>query len=135
MPIRWTPALSVGVADIDEQHQELFRRAGRLVQAVKDGHPEEQVGELVDFLHAYAVWHFGLEEEWMRRSEYPGYERHKAEHDRFASDLLQLARDHERQGPTAFLARRVDAWLEGWLRQHVSGTDAELGRFLQRRAG
>ncbi len=130
--LEWTPALSVGVDEIDAQHQELFRRAARLLEGIREGQPEE-LGQLVDFLYEYAVEHFGAEEEHMRRTAFPGYARHKAEHDRFISDLLQLAREHERSGAGAFMALKVSHWLGQWLRDHVSGTDAELGKFLVRR--
>ena len=130
--LEWTQALSVGVEEIDVQHQELFRRAARLLEGIHEGQPEE-LGGLVDFLYEYAVEHFGAEEEHMRRARFPGYARHKAEHDKFISDLLQLAREHERQGPGAFLALKASHWLGEWLRDHVSGTDAELGKFLVKR--
>jgi hemerythrin len=130
----WTQALSVGVEEIDAQHRELFRRAARLLDGIQRGEPEE-LGELVLFLHQYAVEHFGAEEEQMRRTRFPGYARHKAEHDRFVSDLLALAREHERSGAGAFASLKVSHWLTAWLREHVSGTDAELGKFLLRRTG
>lgn len=130
--LEWTQALSVGVDEIDAQHRELFRRAARLLEGLRRGEPEE-IGGLVDFLHEYAVEHFGAEEEHMRRTRYPGYARHKAEHDRFISDLLALAREHERKGAGAFMALKVNQWLTQWLREHVSGTDAELGAFLLER--
>ncbi len=130
--LEWTPALSVGIEEIDAQHRELFRRAARLLDGIQGGAPEE-LGQLVLFLQQYAVEHFGAEEEQMRRTRFPGYARHKAEHDRFVSDLLALAREHERRGAVAFMSLKVSHWLTEWLREHVSGTDAELGRFLVRR--
>lgn len=133
MPLQWTEALSVGIDDIDEQHRELFRRAGRVLDGLKKGEPEE-IGELVDFLHEYAVTHFGAEEEFMRKARYPGYVRHKAEHDRFIGDLLALSSEHDRKGSGAFMALRVSHWLVQWLKEHVSVTDAELGKFLARRS-
>ncbi len=132
MPLQWTPALSVGVDEIDDQHRELFRRAARLLDGLKKGEPEE-IGGLIDFLYEYAVTHFGAEEDFMRQSRYPGYLRHKAEHDRFISDLLALASEHDRKGPGAFMALKVNHWLVQWLTQHVSGTDRELGNHLARR--
>ena len=130
--LEWTPALAVGVEEIDAQHRELFRRAARLLEGIQRGEPEE-LGQLVLFLHQYAVEHFGAEEEHMRRTRFPGYARHKAEHDRFVSDLLALAREHERSGAGAFMSLKVNHWLTTWLREHVSGTDAELGKFLVKR--
>ena len=132
MPLEWTPALSVGVEEIDDQHRELFRRAARLLDGIRKGEPEE-LGGLVDFLHEYAVLHFGAEEAFMRETGFKGYARHKAEHDRFVSDPVALAREHERTGTGAFMSLRVNHWLTQWLGDHVSGTDAELGKFLARR--
>ena len=131
--LEWTQALSVGVEEIDAQHRELFRRAARLLDGIRKGEPEE-LGGLVDFLYEYAVEHFGAEEEQMRRTRFPGYLRHKAEHDRFISDLLALAGEHERKGAGAFMALKVNQWLAEWLREHVSGTDTELGKFLLKRS-
>lgn len=128
MPLEWTPALSVGIEEIDDQHRELFRRAAALVAGLRRGDPEE-IDELVEYLHRYCVSHFGAEEAAMRGGRYPGYARHKAEHDRFIADLLELAAENDEAGG-AFVAVKIDHWLSGWLREHVSRTDAELGRFL-----
>lgn len=133
MVLQWTQALSVGVDEIDDQHRELFRRAAKLLDGLHEGEPEE-IGGLIDFLHEYAVTHFGAEEAFMRDSRFPGYVRHKAEHDRFISDLLAIACEHDRMGAGAFMALRVNHWLVQWLKEHVSGTDAELGRYLARRS-
>ncbi len=133
MKLEWTPALSVGNDEIDAQHQELFRRAAKLLEGLHRGEPGE-IGELVDYLHRYAVTHFGAEEAAMREARYAGYARHKAEHDRVIADLLLLSADLEQNGGGAFLAVRVDHWLQGWLREHVSGTDTELARFLGKRS-
>lgn len=131
MPLEWSPALSVGIEEIDGQHRELFRRAGRLLDAVREGHAAE-IGELVQYLHEYAVTHFGAEEAAMREARYQGYVRHKTEHDRFIADLLDIPEERDDRGD-AFVAPWLDRWLAAWLRSHVSGTDAEFGRFLARR--
>ena len=131
--LKWTSALSVGIEEIDVQHQELFRRAERLLAGLHQGEPEE-IGGLIDFLHEYAVVHFGAEEAAMRAASFPGYVRHKAEHDRFIGDLLDLGDQHDRRGSGAFLSLRLSHWLTGWLKEHVSRTDTEMARFLARRS-
>jgi hemerythrin len=135
MRIEWTPALSVGNDAIDTQHRELFRRADELLQAMGAGRPQ-RVGELIQFLHAYAVEHFGLEEAWMREHRFKGYVRHKAEHDRFIADLVALADEHEGRGRKGdgYMASRVNHWLADWLARHVSGTDTEMASFLAKRS-
>ena len=133
MTLQWTNALSVGVAQIDGQHQELFRRAGQLLDTLEAGKRAE-VLELIDYLHEYATTHFGLEETWMRETLYPGYVRHKAEHDRFIADLRLLSRDLDDTVPRALAPFQLGRWLAQWLKEHVSGTDRELGRYLARRS-
>lgn len=133
MALQWTAALSVGDPEIDEQHRELFRRADRLLEGIRAGEADELPG-LISYLHEYCISHFGAEEARMRAVKYGGYVRHKSEHDRFIADLLALSAEHEERGSGAFIALKVNQWLVAWLKGHVSGTDAELGRFLSRRS-
>jgi hemerythrin len=125
MALQWTQALSVGDDEIDAQHRELFRRAARLLDGIKRGEPEE-IGALVDFLHEYAVTHFGAEEAWMRDVHYGGYAEHKAEHDRFVKDILRMSDEHERRGGPGLEALRIGTYLSRWLTEHVTSTDAAL---------
>jgi hemerythrin len=133
MTLDWTPALSVGVPEIDDQHRELFRRAARLLEGLRRGEADE-VGPLVEFLHRYAAAHFAAEEATMRATRYRGYARHKTEHDHFITELRALSREYGERGPAAFTAVKASHWLATWLEEHVCGTDAELGRFLSARS-
>ena len=129
MPIVWNPSLSVGIEAIDEQHQELFRRAGAFLDGL--GHRSRQeVGILLSFLQTYALTHFGEEEEAMRETHYPGYARHKAQHDGFLRDLLHLTRDQEKRSGPGVTAVRLGEWVEDWLVAHVMETDREMARYL-----
>jgi hemerythrin len=132
MTLEWTAALAVGLEEIDAQHRELFRRAGQLLEGLRAGEAR-QIAPLLAFLHRYAVEHFGAEEAAMRAEDYPGYHRHKAEHDRFIADLLSFSSELDERGPGAFLSVKASAWLSEWLSAHVSGTDAEMARFLRGR--
>jgi hemerythrin len=133
MVIQWTPSLSVGVPEIDAQHQELFRRAERLIVALRAGDREE-VRPLVTYLAEYVVSHFEDEEREMRATAYPDFAHHKAAHDKFRADFLEMAREFDRKGATALVALTLHNWLSDWLRRHVGGADLDLGRFLQRQA-
>ena len=132
--ITWTPALAVGVPEIDEQHRELFARAGRFLSSLSDA-SRQDVGILLSYLRLYAVTHFGAEEAWMLEVRYPAYGRHKAAHDGMLKDLLALSQEHERRGAPGLEPMRVGAWLARWLEEHVTVADGELARFLLARAG
>ena len=127
--IKWTPDLALGIEEIDAQHQELFRRADRFVAGLS-APTRQDVGILLSYLRLYCVTHFGAEESWMRKVNYPAYEQHKAEHDGFIEHILELSREHERRGSPGLEAGRVASWLERWLEGHVSGTDRAFASFV-----
>lgn len=132
MVIEWTPSLSVGVEEIDRQHQELFRRAERLILALRVNDRSE-LARLLEFLAEYADAHFALEEREMIGRAYPDLEEHRAEHDAFRDTLATLGRDLEEGGTSPLLVLTVHNWLSDWLRRHVGGADQALGRFLRAR--
>jgi hemerythrin len=127
-PIQWSPSLAVGVPEIDAQHQELFRRAEKLITALRAGDRTE-VEPLVRYLDEYVVEHFSAEERYMREIGYPGLEAHRATHEAFREDFAEMLRDYVRKGPTPLVALTMHNWLSDWLRRHVGGIDVEIGRF------
>jgi len=129
MAIRWTRTLSVGIADVDAQHKELFRRARAFADGLA-GRSRQEVGLLLSYLRAYAVTHFDEEEEVMRAAGYPRLRSHKAEHDRFMRDLLKMSRRQEKRRGPGVAPAELARWLEDWLVQHLSSTDAAMARFL-----
>lgn len=128
--LRWTPALAVGIDEIDAQHQELFRRAERFLATLNDS-SRRDVGIMLSYLRLYCVTHFGAEEAWMRETGYAGYADHKSEHDGFVEHLMDLSAEHEKRGGAGLQPMRVATWLSRWLEDHVTGTDRALARHLQ----
>lgn len=130
--LQWTQALAVGVAELDRQHQELFRRAERLIAALRAGDRGE-VLPLLAYLEEYVVHHFEAEERLMRELDYPGLDAHAAAHRAFRVEYGALRDDLRRAGPTALVALTVHNWLSDWLRAHIGGMDQELGKFAATR--
>jgi hemerythrin len=130
MPLRWEPHLAIGVAAIDDQHQELFRNVNALLAAMRGRRGAAEVPRLLDFLGRYAVEHFAGEERLMREVRYPGLEAHRREHTEFAQDFQALRQEYEAGGATPAVVVRLNVWLCGWLRRHVSDTDQDMGRYL-----
>jgi hemerythrin len=122
--LTWTPALRVGIAELDRQHQELFRRADAFLEAL-DGCSDRDVDRLLGFLREYAATHFVDEEAWMRAVGYPELEAHHLEHERFLADLDFFAGSG---------ALAVATWLVRWLHGHVVRSDGEAARFALARA-
>ena len=132
MALEWTSGLRVGVDEIDEQHQELFRRAERLILALRAGDRGE-VEPLLHYLSDYVVSHFECEERWMERAEYPGLAAHRDAHRRFRDEFAELTREYRRKGPTPLVALTVHNWLAAWLKEHIGGADVAMARWLSAR--
>jgi len=126
----WRPEYSVGIEEIDVQHQELFRRAGLFIESLKR-QSRQEIGILLSFLRLYCVTHFGAEEAWMRRAKYPGAAEHHRQHDQFIKDILALSDQHEKPRGTGIDPARVSGWLEKWLKHHVMEVDTDLARHLR----
>ena len=71
MAAQWTPDMTTGIDELDQQHQELIRRVNAFAEALSTGAGAGQVAELLDFCLAYAEQHFALEEAHMERLNCP----------------------------------------------------------------
>jgi hemerythrin len=131
MTIAWDPALLTGNAEIDGQHQELFRRLDGLIEAIRGGRSKEEVSRTITFLHDYVVQHFAAEETLMVARGYPGLADHRAEHDAYVNEVRLLEADLERDGPSTGLTVRVSTELTKFLRSHILRTDRAMVAFLR----
>ena len=133
--VEWTPQLSVGVEEIDAQHQELYRRINVFLGALAEKRGAAELEPLVRWLREYVREHFADEQRLMEFSFYPGLGEHLAEHHRFEADYEALAEELQRTGPTFGLAKRLLALLVDWLDRHLATTDRAFGAFLAQHLG
>ena len=129
MALRWTSTLSIGVAELDAQHEELFRRFDRLLDAML-ARDRSEASHLIAFLQHYVRDHFAAEERLMREVAYPDAMLHAAEHAAFSSEIDTLARLLADEGASARLVLRLEREVTSWLQGHVSSTDHALARFV-----
>jgi hemerythrin len=132
MALQWTSALSSGIAELDAQLEELFRRVDRLLDAIL-ARDRSEASRLIAFLQHHVTNHFAAEERLMREVEYPDAERHVAEHLAFASQIDALAGWLAAEGASARLVLRLEREVTAWLQDHVYGTDHALARFVAAR--
>lgn len=127
--VKWTTDLAVGNEDIDEDHRKLFFLLERLHQDMSSGQINQETQSIVDALRDYAESHFAREEAFMREISYPHYPVHKAEHDRFVSEVCALQSRVARGARTAQLD--IDQFLASWLREHVLVRDMALAAAIR----
>jgi hemerythrin len=79
--------INVNIAELDAQHQQLFRLLDRVEENVGLGPKHPATLAAVADLVGYADNHFFVEESLMRMLGYPDYEAHVADHDRLRDEL------------------------------------------------
>lgn len=127
----WDPALETGHPEIDLQHRALFRRADRLIAAVRRKHAAAEVADSIRFLREYVREHFEAEEGLMRQHGYPEREAHAGWHERIRRRLDEVVAVYERDGGSDALIGDVEAMMRGWLSLHIGEKDRAFAAFLR----
>jgi hemerythrin-like metal-binding protein len=124
-------ALETGIAEIDEQHRELFRCVARVRDAAFAA-DDSELDRTIAFLREYVDFHFRAEERFMEAQRFPDLARHRQEHHAMLAAVVEIEQDHHRQaGGTESLAR-IERFLSDWLRTHIGVTDQAMARFVRR---
>lgn len=126
--IAWSKILSVGVAEIDDDHKRLITIFNELNRAVASGGSAEYCAATLDELLKCTAWHFSHEERLMLKHGYPGRGPHKAAHE----ELIEAARTLQGRlsAADAVMAEAEIVYLERWLIEHILAVDLKLGNFL-----
>lgn len=124
----WKDSYATNVKECDAQHQRLVGMINELFDAMSQGKGKEALGNIINGLADYAAYHFGTEERLMKQYNYPEYERHKAEHDRFTQQVVDFKKKFE--DGSALLTKDVLKFLSDWLNGHILVIDKKYGPFL-----
>jgi len=122
--INWKEEFSVGVAEVDHEHQELIELINGIHRSVQEGVTRKQVIEGLGEIFAQIAAHFALEEKFMRTSHYRAYPEHKEDHEALLDDLRDIMDEVEDDGE--FDERRLSIDLERWFSDHFRTHDAKL---------
>lgn len=123
----WDPICSVGVEQLDRQHQSILEKLGDLERELSSGDPV-RVARRVASLAQECAFHFEAEEEFLEGLRYPGLAEQTEAHREFL-DRLAGVEAH----PETCAARTLEE-LAKWLEEHVLGLDAEYARWMRERA-
>ncbi len=129
--ITWTDELSVGVELFDNDHKELISLANRLHDSITVRAQQGVMSSLLNDILKYTIFHFGHEEGYMLQYGYPGYEKHKMEHEA----LIKKVEDYIEQvseGKTS-ISLSLMGFLKEWLVNHIMGSDKEYVDFFTKK--
>jgi hemerythrin len=132
--MEWTN-LSTGVATIDEQHRQLVSMINKLVAAIKEQACKYIIGDVIRFLEEYSMNHRVEEELYMQYCRYPEYLLHKAQHNKFINDVIELKKeslnpDPGRKCASYELSVEANRVMVDWVFNHIANEDKKLAAFL-----
>ena len=131
MRIVWRDELATGNEEIDNQHKELFRRFNLLQAACRQDKGLEELSNILAFLGEHVASHLEMEEQLQIAHEYPGYPKHKEEHDGLIINFRKLEEQLKTKGTTPELLIQTNMTLADWLTRHFTWTDKDLASFLR----
>lgn len=129
MTIEWNDNLKTGISKIDEQHKALFETAIKLDKSKED---ESLFYSVLSDLKEYIYLHFSTEEEYMRYTDYPDYESHKACHDDFAKNLSEILKINSLNGSIMDSRFEIIEFVENWMTNHYSNEDVKMAEHLKK---
>lgn len=127
--MKWNEKYCIDVADVDSQHQELFRKANLFIFSVKHGEGDKQIGKVLKDLVEYTKVHFKDEEHLMERFKYPELFEHKHQHHQLTEEIVKVLKRikaGQRYSPIELIR-----FLEDWLVHHILEEDMKIGKFLK----
>ncbi len=124
--------IKTGIALVDEQHREYFRRLNALLDKIE----KAELGELdfkkyLDYFRSYAVVHFDTEELLMRISSFPGLEEHVKAHAHFRENIERMSDDLSLSNDIPRIAGELKFFVFGWLEEHINSYDLKMTGFLK----
>ena len=126
--IEWTEDFSVSVEEIDEQHKKLVQMLNDLHNAMAQGEGNKKIGEIIDNLVDYSVYHFATEEKYFDKFKFPKTEEHKQVHRDFVEKVSKF--QEEFKNNDVMLTIEVLDFLSNWLQNHILGDDMEYSDFF-----
>ncbi len=126
--MRWLDLYSIGIEQVDRQHEDLTDLLNCLNEAWRSGKSRDVLLFRLDqFLDAVGA-HFRDEETLMAEKKYPDFDLHRAEHDFLLVQVLhfrtQFATSEEE------LTESMLDYFRDWFRDHILISDRRMGRYL-----
>ncbi|MEA2093178.1 MAG: bacteriohemerythrin [Pseudomonadota bacterium] len=126
--IEWKDEFSIGVPDVDHEHQELIALINELHAAMSSEDSGYTVMDFLGEIYAHVSAHFALEEKIMRKRKYDQYEEHKSDHEDLLDELRDIMDDYEENA--YFSDKEFASAVEKWFTDHFKNRDARLHKHL-----
>ena len=127
--MEWKKYYETGIQIVDEQHKELFRQVGILVDYDQKKETRERIEETLNFLGEYVLRHFGTEEMMQKMLKYPKADQHKEMHEKFVQAFVELKQEYAVKGENLLVLMKLTKVAIDWLQDHILKQDKDFGEY------
>jgi len=128
MTIVWNKELETGIKVIDEQHQFIIESLSSVETSTLE---KNELFELLTRLQAYLSVHFDVEEDYMKDTDYPEYQKHKAIHDKVLEDCQDILTQNYSNNDASKVAYKLVGYMKNWFSEHYANEDVKMAEFLK----
>lgn len=123
----WNEHFEIGIVELDEQHQELFRILNRVAHQVAFAQDDAALRRAIDDLNDYAIYHFEAEESiWKRHlGDARVVGEHEKTHKRFSAKIDRLKSPLVSSDRVA--VEELLSFLTKWIVEHIITADRRFG--------
>lgn len=125
----WNDKYLTGIEEIDNRQVDLVETIVRFKDALSKNmsDTEMEVGKILKYLVNYSQVHFPIEEEYMERVAYSGYEEHRNQHRGFTKKLISIL--SLLKGKGSYRPIQLYYFLIHWLDEHIAVEDKKLAEY------
>ena len=131
--LEWSEDFSVGDQTIDFQHKKILEYIRLLPNYPYNSVKNDEFHELLAEIADYALFHLDYEEKLLKRLNYPGYEEHKAHHEKLVTETALFsfnASSNDENTP-----ENLEKFLLSWWYDHILVEDMKFKSFFLSRKG
>ena len=126
--------LVTGNEMIDSHHKELIDRINKLLESCEQSNEKAVAVRTLDYLSEYTDFHFSAEEQLQREIDYPGFAKHKEQHDAFKQTIKELEEMlEEEEGPSQAFVEKIQENVIRWFYTHIEGFDRSVAEYKNMR--
>lgn len=125
---KWEEELNVGNDELDSDHRMFFELLQDCYNDSCTLGNDRIDPDIIRRIKKYALMHFSYEEEVMRSSGYPDYERHEKLHRYFEEKVAEL--ETSNKDPNNPL-ESMSSFLRDWFLKHIMEEDKKYAPYLQ----
>lgn len=123
----WKTKFSLGISEIDAQHQELLAIGMKLYRLMSDkiSRKSDKYDEIMEIIHEikdYTIYHFEYEEKILDDMKYDQTIEHIREHNAFVNKIVEIE-SSDIDSFQNMISMDLIAFIASWIEKHILESD------------